>query len=101
MIVVSLVKEGAEAMTSYLQANYCPTVDDAPECEEHIAVYYPYMLVHFVFLNKELPEILHFRVHLSITILLMELCMFAKLWAFVRLEGEHCCDLRFETLCSF
>jgi len=39
-----LVKEGAEAMTSYLQANYCPTVDDAPECEEHIAVYYPYML---------------------------------------------------------
>eukprot|EP00091_Calanus_sinicus_P006137 TRINITY_DN1674_c0_g1_i10.p1 TRINITY_DN1674_c0_g1~~TRINITY_DN1674_c0_g1_i10.p1 ORF type:complete len:193 (-),score=56.47 TRINITY_DN1674_c0_g1_i10:40-618(-) len=40
----SLVKEGAEAMTEYLQNNYCPTVDDAPECEEHIAFYYPHML---------------------------------------------------------
>ena len=32
-------------MTAYLVSNYCPTLDDTPDCEEHIAIYYPAMLV--------------------------------------------------------
>jgi len=39
-----LVKQGAEAMSGYLAANYCPTLDDAQDCEASITVFYPYML---------------------------------------------------------
>merc|ERR1719309_1204594 len=36
--------ECVDEMHPYLQNNYCPTLDDAPDCEEHLAMYYPYML---------------------------------------------------------
>merc|ERR1719470_123105 len=39
-----LVKEGAETMTEYLRFNYCPTVEDSPDCEENLALFYPHML---------------------------------------------------------
>ena len=32
-------------MSAYLAANYCPTLDDAPDCEASITVFYPHMLV--------------------------------------------------------
>jgi len=31
-------------MTTYLQANYCPTMSDVEECENNLSKYYPYML---------------------------------------------------------
>eukprot|EP00091_Calanus_sinicus_P012376 TRINITY_DN2793_c0_g1_i1.p1 TRINITY_DN2793_c0_g1~~TRINITY_DN2793_c0_g1_i1.p1 ORF type:complete len:189 (-),score=64.79 TRINITY_DN2793_c0_g1_i1:50-616(-) len=39
-----LINQGHEAITAYLQTNYCPTSDDVEECEEHLAFYYPHML---------------------------------------------------------
>ena len=36
---------GAEDIKTYLQANYCPTVEDQELCEEHLAEYYTWMLV--------------------------------------------------------
>ena len=47
----SLIREGHEAITAYLQTNYCPTSDDVEECEEHLAFYYPHMLVFGIFLK--------------------------------------------------
>merc|ERR1712113_337267 len=43
-----MVKEGAEDITAYLQANYCPTLGDddsgEEECEEELSRYYVGML---------------------------------------------------------
>eukprot|EP00090_Calanus_glacialis_P046880 TRINITY_DN9424_c0_g1_i2.p1 TRINITY_DN9424_c0_g1~~TRINITY_DN9424_c0_g1_i2.p1 ORF type:complete len:188 (-),score=51.14 TRINITY_DN9424_c0_g1_i2:134-697(-) len=43
-----LIKLGAEDIQSYLQANYCPTVEDQELCQEHLAEYYIGMLFSIV-----------------------------------------------------
>merc|ERR1711872_410752 len=35
-----IVKEGAPAIVEYLRGNYCPTVHDVEECEQHLVKYY-------------------------------------------------------------
>merc|ERR1712212_890641 len=43
-----LVKSGSEDIKSYLQANYCPTVEDQELCVENLAEYYVGMLFSIV-----------------------------------------------------
>merc|ERR1711915_1045814 len=35
-----LIKDGAPFIVDYLRGNYCPTVNDVEECEQHLVKYY-------------------------------------------------------------
>ena len=93
-MVPRLIKLGAEDIQSYLQANYCPTVEDQELCQEHLAEYYIGMLVSTC--PSSSLSVIIFPLSsslLSIITLWMELSTSVRLWGFVMLEGRQNIDL--------
>ena len=89
-----LIKLGAEDIQSYLQANYCPTLEDQELCQEHLAEYYIGMLVSTC--HSSSLSVIIFPLSSSLLSPItswMELSMSVRLWGFVMQEGRQNLDL--------